>query len=136
MQRKAGDSNCSDLFLSSRGDNESCESYNTRVVLKKRVYNFKSIIDQIGGRLKYIKSGTTGHTFMGTTTDKFGEFAYAVKVVAYPKKERYGSIYDTRRPENAELMMLKLLSYFILNRIKHSNYLNYHFNEVIYIIII
>jgi hypothetical protein len=39
-----------------------------------------------------------------------------VKVVAYPKKEKYGSINDTRRPENAELMMIKLLSYFIVNR--------------------
>jgi hypothetical protein len=41
---------------------------------------------------------------------------YAVKIVAYPKKENYGSINDSTRPENAELMMIKLLSYFIVNR--------------------
>jgi hypothetical protein len=95
-------------------DNESGDSYDTRVVLKKRILDFKNIIQQIGGKLKYIKSGTTGHTFKGISEDN--NFEFAVKVVAYPKKERYGSINDVRRPENAELMMLKLLSYFIVKR--------------------
>jgi hypothetical protein len=95
-------------------DNESGDSYDTRVVLKKRILDFKNIIQQIGGKLKYIKSGTTGHTFKGISED--GNFEFAVKVVAYPKKERYGSINDVRRPENAELLMLKLLSYFIVKR--------------------
>ncbi len=95
-------------------DNDSGDSYDTRIVLKKRIHDFKNIISQIGGKLKYIKSGTTGHTFKGISED--GNFEYAVKVVAYPKKERYGSINDVRRPENAELMMLKLLSYFIVKR--------------------
>jgi hypothetical protein len=95
-------------------DNESGDSYDTRIVLKKRILDFKNIIQQIGGKLKYIKSGTTGHTFKGISEDN--NFEFAVKVVAYPKKERYGSINDVRRPENAELMMLKLLSYFIVKR--------------------
>jgi len=95
-------------------DNESGDSYDTRVVLKKRILDFKNIINQFGGKLKYIKSGTTGHTFKGISED--GNFEFAVKVVAYPKKERYGSINDVRRPENAELMMLKVLSYFIVKR--------------------
>ena len=95
-------------------DNESGDSYDTRIVLKKRLLDFKDIITQIGGKLKYIKSGTTGHTFKGVSED--GNFEFAVKVVAYPKKERYGSINDVRRPENAELMMLKVLSYFIVKR--------------------
>ena len=95
-------------------DNESGDSYDTRVVLKKRILDFKNVIQQIGGKLKYIKSGTTGHTFKGISED--GNFEFAVKVVAYPKKERYGSINDVRRPENAELLMLKLLSYFIVKR--------------------
>jgi hypothetical protein len=99
-------------------DNEldSGDSYDTRVVLKKRILDFKNVITQIGGKLKYIKSGTTGHTFKGIANDANGSFEYAVKVVAYSKKEKYGSINDTRRPENAELMMIKLLSYFIVNR--------------------
>lgn len=109
-----------DYFLQGKGnnkdENESGESYDTRIVLKKRFHDFTSIIHQIGGRLKYIKSGTTGHTFKGETKDEFGSFEYAVKVVAYPKKERYGDFTDVRRPENAELMMIKLLSYFIIKK--------------------
>jgi len=95
-------------------DDESKDSYDTRVVLKKKIYDFNNIINQMGGTLKYIKSGTTGHTFKGISED--GKLEYAVKVVAYPKKERYGSINDIRRPENAELMMLKLLSMFIVKK--------------------
>jgi len=95
-------------------ENESGDSYDTRVVLKKKLFDFSNIINQIGGKLKYIKSGTTGHTFKGISEDN--NFEYAVKVVAYPKKEKYGSINDIRRPENAELMMLKVLSYFIVKR--------------------
>ena len=103
-------------FTGMNGDIESGDSYDTRVVLKKRILDFKQVITQIGGKLKYIKSGTTGHTFKGIANDTNGQFEYAVKVVAYPKKEKYGSINDTRRPENAELMMIKLLSYFIVNK--------------------
>jgi hypothetical protein len=105
-----------DNFIGRDEDMESGDSYDTRVVLKKRLLDFKNVITQIGGKLKYVKSGTTGHTFKGIANDSHGSFEYAVKVVAYPKKEKYGSINDTRRPENAELMMIKLLSYFIVNR--------------------
>jgi hypothetical protein len=111
------DSTETENFIGLRGgDDESGDSYDTRVVLKKRIHDFKNIITQIGGKLKYIKSGTTGHTFKGIATDSHGDFDYAVKVVAYPKKERYGDINDIRRPENAELMMIKLLSYFVVNK--------------------
>ena len=103
-------------FIGRDNDLESGDSYDTRIVLKKRILDFKNVITQIGGKLKYIKSGTTGHTFKGIVNDIDGSFEYAVKVVAYPKKEKYGSINDTRRPENAEIMMIKLLSYFIVNR--------------------
>jgi len=78
-----------------------------RCILNKKLYNFFDVIKQIGGKLKYIKSGTTGHTFKGLIDETT---YYAVKVVAYPKKEKYGDMYDIRRPENAELMMIKILS--------------------------
>lgn len=99
-------------------DNASGESYDTRILLKKRVLNFTNVIERLGsgGKLEYIKSGTTGHAFRGEAHDENGKFEYGVKVVAYPKKERYGNIYDSRRPENAELMMIKLLSYFIVKK--------------------
>ena len=105
-----------EYFMKEKDENASGESYDTRVVLKKRFYNFANVIFQIGGKLRYIKSGTTGHTFKGEINDDYGTFAYAVKVVAYPRKERYGGTNDIRRPENAELMMIKLLSYFIVKR--------------------
>lgn len=98
------------------GDDNS-GSNDTRRTLHKRVNDFYKIITQIGGRLHYVKSGTTGHTFKGVI--EYGNddtFEYAVKVVAYPKKDKYGKIYDSDRPENAEIMMLRLLSYFIVNK--------------------
>ena len=97
-------------------EDASGKSYDTRIVLKKRTLDFSNTISQIGGQLRYIKSGTTGHTFKGEMVDKFGSFEYAVKVVPYPIKQRYGSINDTRRPENVEVVMIKLLSYFVAKR--------------------
>lgn len=92
-------------------------SNDTRYDLNKRMHNFNKIITEIGGNLQYIKSGTGGHTFKGQIKiDDNDSFEYAVKVVAYTKKKKYGGIYDTRRHENAEIKMLRLLSYFIVNK--------------------
>jgi serine/threonine protein kinase len=88
-------------------------------LLEKKSKSFKSTIKQIGGKLLYIKSGTTGHTFKGISyPDKNNPeicINYAVKIVAYPQKENYGDIKDSTRPENAELLMLKKLSSFVVN---------------------
>ena len=86
-----------------------------RSVLNKQNYDFNTVISQIGGKLLYIKSGSTGHTFKGIFPTKKGEINYAVKVVAYPRKQGYGNLYDIRRPENAEILALKTLSYFVIN---------------------
>jgi len=89
----------------------------TRKNLNKKLYDFNHIISEIGGKLLYIKSGSTGHTFKGIIDPKNDDLSYAVKVVAYPKdNELYGDIYDITRPENAELMMIKLLSYFVIKQ--------------------
>jgi hypothetical protein len=93
--------------------NDSCD---TRIALNKKIHDFNKAISQIGGDLMYIKSGTTGHTFKGVINGENDSYNYAVKVVAYPKKEKYGGINDAKRPENAELMMIKLLSYFVVNK--------------------
>lgn len=98
-------------------DSDSQKSFDTRMSLSKKLHDFVSVINQLGGQLEYIKSGTTGHTFKGKIVSPNGdETNYAVKVVAYPKKDKYGNIYDARRPENAELMMIKLLSYFVVKK--------------------
>jgi len=93
--------------------------YDIRNIMTKEYLDFHKMITNIGGKLLYIKSGTTGHTFKGIIYDEDGitELShYAVKVVAYPIRESYGNINDIKRPENAEIMMLRVLSYFVVNK--------------------
>ena len=97
--------------------NKTVEDNDIRNILNKKKYNFSKIIMELGGKLRYIKSGTTGHTFKGSIiVDNSSCINYGVKVVAYPKKARYGDMNDINRPENAELMMIRLLSYFVVKK--------------------
>ena len=91
----------------------SCEDI--RESLPKKYLDFSKAIKDLGGKLLYIKSGSTGHTFKGVYPPPNLENKpnYAVKVVAYPRKENYGDMFNVKRPENAELMMIRLLSYFV-----------------------
>jgi serine/threonine protein kinase len=113
------DNDCADTeaLVTHHEHNSDSDCKDTRCILKKKVLKFDKSIDAIGGKLVYIKSGTTGHTFKGMTNpeDEEKSINYAVKVVAYPKKEGYGGINDITRPENAELFMLRILSYFVIN---------------------
>jgi hypothetical protein len=91
------------------------ESKDMRELLNKKAFDFNQIINEIGGKLQYVKSGTTGHTFKGISyASKDKTINYGVKIVAYSKKDSYGDINFTSRPENAELVMLKLLSEFVI----------------------
>jgi hypothetical protein len=83
--------------------------------LNKKTMDVRKLFISMNVTLKYIKSGTTGHTFKATSTlDK--NVAFAVKVCAYPKTDDYGTIKNPKRPENAELYMLKLLSSFVIKK--------------------
>jgi len=84
-----------------------------RDLLPKKYLDFNKAISQLGGKLLYIKSGSTGHTFKGVYPNTNEKPNYAVKIVAYPKKEHYGDIYNVKRPENTEIIMILLLSEFI-----------------------
>ena len=85
-----------------------------RNLLSKKYIDFNKAIQQLGGKLLYIKSGSTGHTFKGVYPPPNNTKPnYGVKIVAYPKKEHYGDMYNIKRPENAELLMIKVLSYFV-----------------------
>jgi hypothetical protein len=96
-------------------EDEKSESTDIRDKLSKKVYDFTEIMNSIDSKLLYVKSGSTGHTFKGyTMKDTEPGFSFGIKVVAFPKKEKYGNLHDARRPENAELMMLKILSYFVM----------------------
>ena len=100
------------ILIHNNHKDEDCSDI--RCILNKKILDFKKIINNIGGKLCYIKSGSTGHTFKGfcNKTNKI----YAVKVVAYPKTSKYGDLYNVKRPENAELLIIKLLSYFVINK--------------------
>jgi serine/threonine protein kinase len=92
------------------------KSLDSRTVLGKKTLNFYNIINRLNSKLIYIKSGAYGNTFKGIVTDDEDNeiMSFAVKVVAYPKKDGYGSLFNITRPENAEICMLKLLSYFVV----------------------
>jgi hypothetical protein len=89
-----------------------------RNILPKKYIDFSNAINELGGKLIYIKSGSTGHTFKGIypPPNPENKQPYAVKIVAYPKKENYGDMYNTERPENTELVMISLLSSFVINK--------------------
>jgi len=113
------DNTNSDAYISyGKNKDDSCESYDTRTSLNKEIHDIRTIINELGGDLTYIKSGTTGHTFKGEQRDNNNNIIhnYAVKVVAYSIKDKYGDVHDTERPENAELLMIKLLSYFVVTK--------------------
>lgn len=100
-------------FFEGPKDNKSMD---TKTVLGKKTLDFYNIINRLNSKLVYIKSGAYGHTFKGVITDENDEeqMSFAVKVVAYPKKNGYGAITNITRPENSEICMLKLLSYFVI----------------------
>ena len=94
-------------------DNRSCDS---RIVLCKQKFDFYEIMTKLKCKLFYVKSGSYGSTFKGVIFDNNGNeiHSIALKMVAYSKADKYGSINDLTRPENAEIHMLKLLSYFVI----------------------
>jgi serine/threonine protein kinase len=117
---KAG--NNIDLMVDFKNSTESFEyptnTEDIRELLPKKYIDFGKAITELGGKLLYIKSGSTGHTFKGVHPPPNDENKkpYAVKIVAYPKKENYGDMYNIKRPENTELLMIRLLSYFVINK--------------------
>ncbi len=110
---KSMDSNLETEFFEGPKENKSMD---TRTILGKKTLDFYKIINRLNSKLIYIKSGAYGNTFKGVVTDNNDEeiMSFAVKVVAFPKKNGYGSIHNATRPENSEICMLKLLSYFVI----------------------
>ena len=100
-----------DLDIDNRTDLKSVDPEYDR--LNKKTMDVRKLFVSMNVTLKYVKSGTTGHTFKATSTLN-SDIAFAVKVCAYPKTDDYGGIKNPKRPENAELRMLKLLSSFVL----------------------
>ncbi len=103
-------------FYEGPKDLKDHKSLDSRTVLGKKTLNFYNIINRLNSKLIYIKSGAYGNTFKGIVTDNDDNevMSFGVKIVAYPKRDGYGSMFNITRPENAEICMLKLLSYFVI----------------------
>ena len=96
-------------------DFDNCDTESiTNTRLNKKILDVKQLFTSMNIKLKYLKSGTTGHTFKAISKIN-KDVAFAVKVCAYPKDD-YGAMNNLSRPENAELRMIKLLSYFVIKR--------------------
>jgi hypothetical protein len=95
-------------------ENGSNMCTDSKCILGKKLVSFRQIITKMDAVIEYIKSGTTGHTFKGTVENGNSPVQFAMKIVPYPIKEKYGDIFDIRRPENAELAIIKLLSWFVV----------------------
>ena len=89
-----------------------------REILAKKYIDFNKAVKDLGGKLLYVKSGSTGHTFKGVHPPPNLENKpnYGLKVVAYPRKENYGDMFNVKRPENVELLMIRLLSQFVIKK--------------------
>jgi len=107
-----------DSMIDNALDNNTNSTEDIREILPKKYIDFNKAIKDLGGKLLYIKSGSTGHTFKGVhpAPNEDNKANYALKVVAYPRKENYGDMFNIKRPENAELLMLKVLSEFVRNK--------------------
>lgn len=70
-------------------------------------FDFCKFLQNMKSTLEYIKSGSTGHTFKGIIKKKI---FYAIKIIPYPKRERYGNIDNDNRPENVEVSIQQILS--------------------------
>ena len=101
--------------------NELLESNNlqkmisTNSLLKlssKEIIDFNKFIHTFNSKIMYVKSGSTGHIFKGTIDENT---AFAIKIVGFLKDSNYGLPSNIRRPENAELKLLQLLSEFVVN---------------------
>ena len=83
------------LDTKSSSETDHTKSEDIRDLMPKKYIDFSKAIAELGGKLLYIKSGSTGHTFKGVyppLEDGTNDLrkSYAVKIVAYPKKENYG----------------------------------------------
>lgn len=123
------DSDLEPMFTNKKITERECAGItDINQVFDKKTLNFVSALRKFGDNLIYVKSGTTGHTFKGISIPDSSRpemvINFAIKVVAYTKDSEddikkgngYGPITNPARPENAELMMLKVLSYFVIKR--------------------
>jgi hypothetical protein len=96
-------------------DNILYDNKDISSIVSKKNIDCDDVYKYLGKNLEYIKSGSTGHTFKGSIKDNGIISNYAVKIVPYIKKDIYGDEYSSTRPENTEILILKNLSFFVIN---------------------
>jgi len=92
------------------------EKKDIRDIIPKKYMDIGKVLNKLNSKLLYVKSGSTGHTFKGVNISGGNKSEYAVKIVPYPKKLHYGDMHDSKRPENAEILLIKLLSQFVIKK--------------------
>ncbi|ARF10598.1 serine/threonine protein kinase [Hokovirus HKV1] len=104
-----------------REEHGNSKKHHTRYLLDKKYKDLGDFMEEMGGNLYYVKSGSTGHTFKGHVVDPEtgNKYYYALKIAAYTNNNKenrifYGDYRNIKRPENAEIRMIKLLSYFVI----------------------
>ena len=83
-----------------------------------KIHNFYKVIKSIGGELKHIESTTTNHVFkcmisIGTDTT----VNYRLEVIIHSNNDSYGDIDNMEKPENAGLLIMKLLSGLVVKKL-------------------
>ena len=116
IEKMLSQTNIDSIIDNKNLETDYTKSDDIRELMPKKYIELNNAIKQLGGNLLYIKSGSSGHTFKGVYPPEDKKNAYALKVVAYTKKENYGDMYNIKRPENAEILMIRLLSYFVINK--------------------
>lgn len=116
------ESNMNEEYCILPGENETIldNQYDARVILKKKYMDFVPTITSLVKsvpQIEYIKSGYNYHIFKTSFCDANNKkLDYSIKILMYSKNENYGTIYDIRRPENAELKMFSVLSKLVIKK--------------------
>lgn len=87
-----------------------------RVPYPKTTLDFNAFIKHTRSKLRYVSSGTSGHTFRGRLNLNKRPYDYAIKIVPYTKNKHYGDENNPIRPENAEVNTLWLFRHFVFQR--------------------
>lgn len=100
--------------LPHRKQHDPSSPHTVHCYIDKPVCDFAEIMDCVGFKLRYVKSGAYGHTFHASSLD--GKTQVAIKIVPYCKGKRsLDDIDDPKNPVNVEILMLRLLSQYVTN---------------------
>ena len=88
-----------------------------RQIIDKKTINIPQYLIDLGCKIEYINSGSTGHFFKIKQYDSNKNLIcqFGMKMTMYNKNNFEESIYDSTRPENVEIRISALLKKYVLN---------------------